>query len=68
MSKPDFDPTDAIEFWNTTNKQDWQVSELSQRGISSRAYEPGPYSELESMIAAWDREYLRALGEDSTDR
>ena len=34
---------------------------LSQRGIESRAYTPGPYAELESMIAAWDREYLRAL-------
>lgn len=37
------------------------VSELSQQGVSSRAYQPGPYSEQESMIAAWDREYLRAL-------
>jgi len=46
-----------------TNQQDWEVSSLSQRGISSRAYTPGPYSELESMIAAWDREYLRSIGE-----
>ena len=44
-----------------TNKQDWEISELSQLGISSLAYTPGPYSELESMIAAWDRAYLRAL-------
>jgi phenylpropionate dioxygenase-like ring-hydroxylating dioxygenase large terminal subunit len=61
IAAPDFDPGDAIEFWNTTNLQDWRVSQLSQRGIASRAYMPGPYSELESMIAAWDREYLRAL-------
>ncbi|MFV1987734.1 MAG: aromatic ring-hydroxylating dioxygenase subunit alpha [Gemmatimonadota bacterium] len=59
----DFDPGDAVELWNMTNKQDWTISELSQAGVSSRAYEPGPYSELESMVAAWDREYLRALGE-----
>ena len=65
MQAPDFDPGDAVEFWNMTNLQDWEVSELSQRGITSRAYEPGPYSELESMIAAWDREYLRALGEET---
>lgn len=63
MAEPDFDPSGAIEFWNMTNNQDWAVSELSQRGISSRAYTPGPYSELESMIAAWDREYLRSLEE-----
>ncbi len=61
--KPDFDPSDAIEFWNMTNKQDWEVSELSQKGVSSRAYQPGPYAELESMIAEWDRYYLSALGE-----
>ena len=62
--KPDFDPSGAIEFWNITNQQDWQVSELSQLGVSSRAYQPGPYAELESMIAAWDREYLRTLKEN----
>lgn len=61
MSEPDFDPSGAVGFWNMTNKQDWEVSELSQQGISSRAYTPGPYAELESMIAAWDREYLKAL-------
>ncbi len=57
----DFDPTGAIDFWNMTNRQDWRVSELSQKGIASRAYTPGPYAELESMIAAWDRAYLEAL-------
>ncbi|MGB9474536.1 MAG: aromatic ring-hydroxylating dioxygenase subunit alpha [Candidatus Udaeobacter sp.] len=55
----DFEPDDAIEFWDMTNKQDWHVCELSQKGITSRAYEPGPYSTRESIPAAWDREYLR---------
>ncbi|MGH7937428.1 MAG: SRPBCC family protein, partial [Bryobacteraceae bacterium] len=40
-------------------RQDWHVCELSQQGISSRAYTPGPYSPRESIPAAWDREYLR---------
>jgi Rieske 2Fe-2S family protein len=56
-----FRPEDAIEFWDVTNKQDWHVCELSQQGIASRAYEPGPYSARESIPAAWDREYLRQL-------
>jgi Rieske 2Fe-2S family protein len=64
IAQPDFDPSGAIEFWNMTNNQDWQVSELSQQGISSRVYAPGPYAELESMIAAWDRQYLRVMGAD----
>jgi len=59
---PGYNPEDAIEFWDMTNKQDWHVCELSQQGISSRAYQPGPYSPRESIPAAWDREYLRQLG------
>jgi hypothetical protein len=29
--------------------------------VVSSAWEPGPYSELESQLAAFDRQYLRAL-------
>jgi len=61
VSDPSYNPEDAIEFWDMTNKQDWHVCELSQQGISSRAYEPGPYSARESIPAAWDREYLRSV-------
>jgi len=56
-----YNPDDAIEFWDTTNKQDWHVCELSQQGIASRAYEPGPYSSRESIPAAWDEHYLRIM-------
>lgn len=60
--RKDFNPDDAIEFWDMTNKQDWHVCELSQQGISSRAYKPGPYSACESIPAAWDDYYLRQIG------
>lgn len=58
---PGYNPEDAVEFWDMTNKQDWHVCELSQQGIGSRAYTPGPYSPRESIPAAWDREYLRHM-------
>jgi Rieske 2Fe-2S family protein len=58
----DFNPDDAIQFWDMVNRQDWHVCELSQQGISSRAYEPGPYSARESIPAAWDEYYLRQMG------
>ncbi len=61
-TEANFHPEDAIEFWDMTNRQDWQVCELSQQGITSRAYQPGPYSPRETIPAAWDREYLRVLG------
>lgn len=53
---------DAEEFWDRTNRQDWDICERSQAGVSSRVYAPGPYSPRESMPAAWDREYLRVMG------
>jgi Rieske 2Fe-2S family protein len=61
FEREDFKPEDAIEFWDMVNRQDWHVCELSQQGISSRGYEPGPYSARESIPAAWDREYLRVM-------
>lgn len=54
IARPGFDPSDAIDFWDLTNKEDWGVSELSQLGISSRAYKPGPYSEREELLHAFD--------------
>jgi Rieske 2Fe-2S family protein len=57
----DFDPDDAIQFWDMVNRQDWHVCELSQQGIASRAYQPGPYSSRESIPAAWDEYYLRRM-------
>lgn len=61
FGRPDFNPEDAVEFWDTTNKQDWHITERSFAGISSKAYEPGPYSPRESVPAAWDRAFLEAI-------
>jgi Rieske 2Fe-2S family protein len=57
-----YNPDDAVEFWDMTNRQDWHVCELSQQGIASRRYQPGPYSARESIPAAWDRYYLQRIG------
>ncbi len=61
FNREDFRPDEAVEFWDMVNRQDWHVCELSQQGIASRAYEPGPYSSRESIPAAWDREYLQYI-------
>jgi glycine betaine catabolism A len=59
MVKADFRADDVVEFWNTTNREDWGISELAQKGISSRAYEPGPYSPREGLPHAFDQMILR---------
>lgn len=63
---PSFNPQDAIQFWDVTNRQDWDIVQRSQLGIASRRYEPGPYSPRESIPAAWDREYQRMMEAAST--
>jgi Rieske 2Fe-2S family protein len=55
LARPGFSASDAVEFWDLTNRQDWHVCELSQAGISSRAYTPGPYSNREDLLYAFDR-------------
>ncbi len=55
IRKPGFDPNDVIEFWDQTNRQDWGLSDLAQEGISSRGYLPGPYSNREELLHAFDR-------------
>jgi Rieske 2Fe-2S family protein len=62
---PGYNIADAEEFWDKTNRQDWNICEQSQAGVRSRVYAPGPYSPRESVPAAWDREYLRVMNENS---
>ncbi len=62
FGRPGFNPQDGMDFWDMTNKQDWRVCELSQKGVRSRVYRPSPYSPRETLPAAFDRYYLGVLG------
>src|SRR3954452_17550463 len=55
VARPDFDPGDAVDFWDTVNRQDWHVCELVQRGIGSRGHVPGRYTETEQTVHAFDQ-------------
>jgi Rieske 2Fe-2S family protein len=55
LAKPDFIGDDVVEFWDTTNREDWRIVELSQAGVQSRAYTPGPYSGREELLYAFDQ-------------
>jgi phenylpropionate dioxygenase-like ring-hydroxylating dioxygenase large terminal subunit len=59
IKKTGFNANDAVEFWDITNKQDWELSEMAQQGISSKGYQPGPYSNREELLLALDRWVLR---------
>lgn len=62
MKEPDFNSNDAVEFWDKTNREDWHVCELSQAGMRSRVYKPGPlYITQERILYGFDQEVLRSL-------
>ncbi len=65
IAAPGFDPAPAIDFWDLTNRQDWELCANAYKGVSSEAWEPGPYAELESQLAAFDRQYLQALASEA---
>jgi Rieske 2Fe-2S family protein len=41
MARPDFDPLDAVEMLDLVNKQDWEVCEMTQKSMASRAFKDG---------------------------
>jgi glycine betaine catabolism A len=47
LAGPGFDPSDAAEFWDLVNRQDWAVCESVQRGMGSRAYTEGWFAPME---------------------
>ena len=61
LRRADFDGGDVIEFWDLTNRQDWHINELTQAGVRSRSYTPGPYAREEGLLHAFDRYYLSLM-------
>jgi len=62
IAKPGFVFEDAIDFWDRTNREDWEISEQSYLGISSRGYTPGPYSNRERQLWEFDQFVLSRTG------
>ena len=61
MSRQGFDGSDAVEFWDITNRQDWVACELAQRGSASRMYrDGGVLVQSEWRVAKFAR-YVRDL-------
>ena len=54
IAAADFDPSDAVAFWDLTNRQDWHVCELQHRGTRSRSWTAGRFSNQEPSVHAFD--------------
>ena len=64
VTSPSFDPSDAADFWDLVNKQDWAICESVQRGMSSRAYRHGWFAPMEDDSADIRRWLLPRLGRE----
>ncbi len=60
----DYELEKLMPFWQLTSEQDWELCRFAQIGISSSAYNPGPYStHKEYNVDAFVRWYLEALAQ-----
>ena len=62
LEQPNFDPTDAVEFWDITNRQDWSICESVQRGMRSRVHQHGYYAPMEDFSLDIRRYVRERLG------
>jgi glycine betaine catabolism A len=47
IDQPGFDPSDAVDFWDLVNRQDWAVCERVQSGIGAGVHPHGWYAPIE---------------------
>jgi Rieske 2Fe-2S family protein len=60
----DYDAAGVIELWDITNRQDWTLCEMTQEGMQSRRFAPGPNSPAqEAAVETFRSAYLTMMGE-----
>jgi glycine betaine catabolism A len=62
IARADFDPSDAVEFWDLVNRQDWAICEQVQDGMRSRMFTSGYLAPMEQPSADVGRYVLARLG------
>jgi Rieske 2Fe-2S family protein len=63
VSKPGFNPSDVVEFWDVVNRQDWQICESVQDGMQSRGFRGGFYAPMEDPSLDIRRYLEKHLGD-----
>ncbi|MGP8032830.1 MAG: aromatic ring-hydroxylating oxygenase subunit alpha [Steroidobacteraceae bacterium] len=63
IARSDFDPRDAVEFWDLINRQDWAICEALQQGIAARVHERGYYAPMEDFNLDIRRYVLERIGD-----
>jgi Rieske 2Fe-2S family protein len=58
LEREDFDPSDMVEFLDLVSRQDWDVCENAQRGVTSRYFERGVYPPQDTLLHRFAERYL----------
>jgi Rieske 2Fe-2S family protein len=61
IARDDFDPSDAVDFWDLVNRQDWTICEQVQDGMRSRMFTAGYLAPMEQPSADVGRYVLSRL-------
>ena len=64
MEQPGFNPSDAVNFWDLVNRQDWAICENVQLGMRSRVFQHGYYAPMENASLDIRRYIDEKLGEE----
>jgi phenylpropionate dioxygenase-like ring-hydroxylating dioxygenase large terminal subunit len=59
----DYDLDSLTELWHVTYEQDKELCELTQIGVQSKRFVPGPLSEREAGVRSVLMAYLDLMGE-----
>ncbi|MEX1173810.1 MAG: aromatic ring-hydroxylating dioxygenase subunit alpha [Chloroflexota bacterium] len=62
IASEDFAPEPVVELWDLISKQDWEVCERAQTGVSSRAYRSGVYPRKDRFLFDFNEHYRREMG------
>jgi Rieske 2Fe-2S family protein len=64
IAAPDFAPEPVVEFWDLISKQDWDVCERAQTGVSSRAFTRGVYPRQDRFLYWFNEEWRQKMGRE----
>jgi glycine betaine catabolism A len=68
IEKADFDPSDAVDFWDLVNRQDWTVCEAVQEGIRARVHTHGYFAPMEDWNLDISRYVSDRIGTHVTEQ
>jgi Rieske 2Fe-2S family protein len=62
IAAPDFAPEPVVELWDLISRQDWEICERAQTGVSSRAYKAGVYPRKDRFLFDFNERYRAEMG------